>query len=297
MVRLALLRKTKPNDAPGTVADLEAALKELELESSQAADALAKLKASRNDVLLNESDEAAKKHDDHTADLGRRLDRANARIEALREEIEQRKVEEAERAKRAERAEVEKKVEAARKALAGYEAHAKAIVRIIAEIAAADAAVEAFQRAHPDAERIAGAEEMRARPAEPEKVIKREVIAVWVYADTRAVVPDHLLESLRASERTGMVDVVSYSGTRTVPVIQVDHERVTLIPAAAARRVEKLASSISLPAFMGGDRALWEPVSSPYGSEVLARLERRSASRAMERQPETLLRPIQEGQR
>jgi hypothetical protein len=293
MARFALLRKDKQQagTAP-SVSDLEAVLSELETESAEAAAAIEKLEARRTEVLLHESDEAAKKHDEHTADLRRRLDRANARIEALRVEIEDRKAEEAQRAKREQRAEVEKKVEAARKVLATYEQHALAIVTIIKAVAESDAAIEQFQRAHPDDAPLAGAEQMRAKPGVPEKVLRTERVDLWTYTETGEVVPEERLHNLRPDGPCAG-SIYSPAGHPSA-VTRRPFERVTLTPAVPAQRVERLAAEIQLPSFRAGERPFWQPVSSPYASQVLQAIERRATARDAERQAETILRPIQD---
>jgi hypothetical protein len=208
--------------------------------------------------------------------------------------LAERRIEEAEAAKAAERAQAEATIARARQALAGYEAHAKGIVEIIRAVAESDAAIEQFQRAHPDDEPIAGAEQMRSRPAEAEKVLSRKAVQRWVFASNEQIVPEDRLDTLRKEgARSGHV----YTGSGYAqPVVLRDFEEQEIIPASGAMRTDKLASEIQLPAFHGGDHPLWQPLSSPYASQVLQAIERRAAARAGERAPETVLRPLQGGQ-
>ena len=297
MGRFALLRKDKQQaGAAPTVSELEAVLAELETESAEAAAAIEKLEARRTEVLLHETDEAAKKHDEHTADLRRRLDRANARIEALRVEIEDRKAEEAERVKREERAAIEKQIAAAQKELAArYPKAAAEIVALLEICAKADVAAEAFNRKLAEDEQpIAPVEKIRSRQAEPERIVSRKVVQKWVYAVSPwstggDIVPDEPLRTLRKEgPRTG--HVYTPSGHPSEVVLQ-DFEECEVIPPVGLQRAEPLANTIRLPAFRGGESDLWSPLDSHHPQAVLAALERRATARAAERQAEVVLRP------
>jgi hypothetical protein len=283
---MVALRKPKPF----TVDELEAQLGTLRADVDKTSVSLEALKGRRRELLLSADDAQVVVHDDAHRAAERQIERLKARADALEEVLTERRIEEAEAAKAAERAEVEATVARSRQALANYEDHAKAIVEIIRAVAESDAAIDQFQRAHPDDDPIAGAEQMRSRPAEAEKVLSRKTVQRWVFASNEQIVPEERLDNLRKEDaRSGHV----YTGAGYAqPVVLRDFEDLTIIPASGAMRTDKLASEIQLPAFHAGDCAIWQPLSSPYASQVLQAIERRAPSRAVARQPEVVLRPI-----
>jgi hypothetical protein len=238
---MAALLKTKPQTASGkapalpSIGDLEAMLSRLEVESASMQAALDRREVGRAEALLDDEIEVVKRYDAETQDQRLRLEKANLEISRLKGDVERLKQEEVEAAKATERAEVEATVARARQALAGYEAHAKAIVEIIRIIAESDDAIESFARKYPSDERIPGAERVRSQDAQPERVVSRKVVQRWVYAASPwsrggDIVPDVPLQTLRKEgPRTG--HVYAPSGHPSEVVLH-DFELLEIIPPA-----------------------------------------------------------------
>jgi uncharacterized coiled-coil protein SlyX len=253
---MVALRKPKPF----TVDELEAQLAALRADVDKTSGSLDVLKGRRRELLLIASDAEVVAHDDAVAHAERQIERLQARADALEEVLSERRIEEAEAAKAADRAQVEATVARARQALAKYEQHAKAIVEIIKAVAEGDAAIEQFQRAHPDDETIASAEIVREIPGLAEQVLSTRRVSRWVFESSGRLVPsehEHLINKNAKDVGKGVLRHIQSYASSELPVECRLFSEVRFKPRIQREWVERLDKTVQLPGITARDPPFW----------------------------------------
>lgn len=259
-------------------ATLAAALEDVSRAITGTEHAITETEAAHAAAIFNAGDWA--KTRDTLAVLTDELARLHLAEGSLRERHAQAVAAEAAAARAAEREKAIARRDAARKSLAGYPALAEKLIRIIAEIADADSAVDAYNLGlAPGEEPLGRTEEPRDNPGNRREIVSETVVSAWA--------PAGGTDPVDAATAAEIIELPDGSGVRHLGVDHSGlHRKAFFDKRRFSRRVVKLSrpysmaerlSTVVLPGFEAGSPPLFRAPSEASPREVLSIIRDRRA--------------------
>lgn len=255
----------KSRKAPMTAEDFRRMQTDAEKEVERALAAGEAAQQAWNDSLLDESDAATKAARARVVDADDAHARAVARVAAIREEFLKACEAEAEADRQGT---YERALDLARKAKPAFRRYEKAALEIraaLAEIAAAEVAIDAANSDLPrDAAPVTKLEmDVRGLPGEPRRVVDSRADLLWVYRDWPEMIVEKEKVALIESEdgvRGVFRDPWGRNSTDEIPVIRRRRTFEKIMPGVSAFTPTPLAGAVFLPGIAPGSPPIWAPV-------------------------------------
>jgi hypothetical protein len=283
--------------------ELAPSLPAAEAELAAAREARDNAEAAYRASLLRGDEAEDKRLDADRQEAGRRIDRATALIEVLRQKLAEAEAREAEVAR------VQRYEEAKRKAAEGYQALAlyaqaaedvASILRVVAE--AEDAVFRANLDLPQGVERLLGVEASARNTSARAEVLAAEVeVERWV--EVGSVLPGKFLQDDVLETGPGR-GIIRRPGAYADDCVQVELRRFverTVVPRSDDRRPPRLVEELVLPGFLAGEPAFATPIVRPFDGvlrpgDVLGHLSqlqaKRNAAAVTQDQPVKRLTPL-----
>jgi hypothetical protein len=283
--------------------ELAPSLPAAEAELTAAREARDNAEAAYRASLLRGDEAEDKRLDADRHEAGRRIDRATALIEVLRQKLAEAEAREAEVVRIQRYEEAKRKAAEGHQALALYVQAAEDVASILRVVAEAEEAVFQANLDLPHGvERLLGVEaSVRNTAARPEILTTEVEVVLWV--EVGSVLPGKLVQGDVLETGPGR-GIIRRPGAYADDGVQVELRRFmerSVVPGSGDQRPPKLVEELVLPGFLAGEPAFATPIGRPFDGvlqpgDVLGHLSRlqakRNATAQVQDQPFKRLTPL-----